>query len=89
MSATGQTQSARPGCRRFAALALAALLAGCATAPPVLLTPEEQYEPELVTVPPMTPLVEYPPIEPVEPPMQSATQTTPAAAPPVLSLIHI
>jgi len=65
---------------RFAAVALAALLAGCAATPPVVLTPEEQYEPELVTVPPVTPLVEYPPIEPVEPPLPMPT--TPPAAPP-------
>lgn len=69
--------------------ALAALwLAACATpqtAPlPEPLTPEEEAEPERVEVP--TPLVEYPPIEPVEPPMAVAPAdpvpaTTPAAAP--------
>jgi uncharacterized membrane protein YgcG len=58
----------------FAALWLAA----CATPvpPPVVMTPEEEYEPERVEVP--TPLVEYPPVEPVEPPIVAA----PAAADP-------
>jgi hypothetical protein len=54
-----------PGVQRSARLLVAcAWLAGCATpaAPP--LTAEEEYEPERVQVP--TPLVEYPPIEPVE-----------------------
>jgi hypothetical protein len=61
------------------------MLAGCASTPPVVLTPEEQYEPELATVPPITPLVEYPPIEPVEPPLPSpapATTVGPPASPP-------
>jgi hypothetical protein len=68
----------------LAGLAVAALLAGCASTPPtVVLTPEEQYEPELVTVPPITPLVEYPPIEPVEPPPpEPAPPSTPSAPAP-------
>jgi len=68
----------------LAGAALALLLAGCAAAPPVVLTPEEQYEPELVTVPPVTPLIEYPPIEPVEPPLPEpvpAPAPAPAASP--------
>ena len=59
----------RPGLRgALAVLALAAWLAGCATPtqPTVLLTPQEEFEPELVPAP--TLLVEYPPIELVEPP---------------------
>ena len=34
---------------------IAVLIAGCATKPAVELTPQEQYEPELVVIPPMTP----------------------------------
>ena len=34
------------------ALFIAVLLAGCATKSTILLTPQEQYEPETVTVPP-------------------------------------
>ncbi len=56
-----------------------ALLAGCASLPPPPpVTIDEEYEPERVEVP--TPLVEYPPIEPVEPPMP-ATQPLDAPAP--------
>ncbi len=63
--------------RRTVALLALATLAGCASLPPpVIVTPEEEYEPERVQVP--TPLIEYPPIEPVEPPV-----TGPVAAAPV------
>jgi signal transduction histidine kinase len=44
-----------------------AWLAACATAPETPMTLEEQYEPERVEVP--SPFIEYPPIEPVEPPI--------------------
>src|SRR6185503_3055213 len=67
--------------QRVVRLALVcAWLAGCATpsAPP--LTPEEEYEPERVQVP--TPLIEYPPIEPVELPLtQPPADPPPAPAP--------
>jgi hypothetical protein len=63
--------------RRAPILALIiVLIAGCATKSPVVLTPQEQYEPESVTVPPMTPAVETPPIDPIEP------APPPAARPP-------
>ena len=60
------------GASRFALIAL--LVAGCATRPAVELTPQEQYEPELVVIPPMTPAADPPPIEPVEPPRAVAPQ---------------
>ena len=67
-----------PALRGIALAAFCAVLGACATpAPPVIITPEEEYEPERVQVP--TPLVEYPPIEPVEPPIAAS----PAADPPV------
>ena len=52
---------------KLALLVLASWLAGCATSPqsPVTLTPQEEFEPEVVPAPTM--LVEYPPIEMVEP----------------------
>jgi len=53
-----------------------ALLAACATAPETPMTLEEQYEPERVQVP--SPFIEYPPIEPVEPPIVASVQPTPA-----------
>lgn len=62
--------------RSVAAMALAAI-AGCASMPPpVIITPEEEYEPERVQVP--TPLIEYPPLEPVEPPLANAVEPAPA-----------
>lgn len=78
-----------PALRRAMAAFALATMAGCAALPaPVIITPEEEYEPERVQVP--TPLIEYPPIEPVEPlfatPVASAPalETTPASvAPPV------
>ena len=66
----------------LALLALASWLAGCATSlpPTVTLTPQEQYEPEEVSAPTM--LVEYPPIEAVEPPpLTSPAAPSPSAAP--------
>jgi uncharacterized membrane protein YgcG len=55
-------------------------LAGCATPPAPVMTAEEEYEPERVQVP--TPLIEYPPLEPVEPPM---VQSPPVDLPPAVS----
>ena len=63
-----------------AAVAMAAL-AGCATPPPPVLQPDEDEEP-LLLGPPPTPMVEYPPIEPVEPPVP-ATEPAPAVPTPV------
>ncbi len=60
------------------ALALFAL-ASCTT-PPVV-QPDEDDEP-LVTPAPATPMVEYPPIEPVEPPVVAAPEPAPTPAPP-------
>ena len=69
------------------ALAMALCVAGCASPPAVVLTPEEQYEPELVTIPPATPPDDPVPIEPVEPPLPAPDppQTTPSPPPPVVT----
>ena len=54
------------------------LLAGCATPPPIVAADEDELE--RVTVPSL--LVEYPPIEPVEPPITSLPPSpAPARAP--------
>jgi hypothetical protein len=58
-----------------------AVLAGCATPPP-LLQPDEDDEPLVATMP-STPMVEYPPIEPVEPPVP-VPEPAPATPPRVL-----
>jgi len=62
-------------------VAAALAIAGCATGPGVELTPQEQYEPESVVVPPMTPAADPPPIEPVEPAVQPQSQTPPQPIP--------
>jgi len=62
-------------CRSWVAFA-ALLLAGCATPPPIVAADDDELE--MVTVPSL--LVEYPPIEPVEPPIASPT-VPPAPAP--------
>ncbi len=59
-------------CRAASMFALCAWLVGCAIAPPPPVTIEEQYEPELAQVP--TPLVEYPPLEPIEPVEMDSTE---------------
>ncbi len=65
------------------ALAFAFCVAGCASPPAVVLTPEEQYEPELVTIPPATPPADAAPIEPVEPPLPAPDPPPSAPSPPV------
>jgi len=61
-----------------------ALLAGCAM-PPLAVQPDEDEEP-MVTPAPSTPMIEYPPIEPVEPPIVTTeaapSPSAPAPAPP-------
>ncbi|HYT97963.1 MAG TPA: hypothetical protein VEO36_11635, partial [Casimicrobiaceae bacterium] len=61
------------------AVFIAVFLAGCAAQPTVVLTPQEQYEPESVTIPPMTPAAETPSVEPIEPP-PALTPAPPASA---------
>ena len=63
------------------AVGACAWLAGCATPTQPIISPDEEYEPERVEVP--SPLVEYPPVEPVEPPIvQQAPQPDPPASAP-------
>jgi uncharacterized membrane protein YgcG len=69
-------------CSRLAAVLLVvAALAGCATPPPYVATPDEDEEP-VVVEPPSPPLIEYPPIEPVEPPIVAPEATPAPASPP-------
>lgn len=74
---------------RLALLVLVGMLGGCAT-PPVPVSPRLEA-PAPIALPPATaPLVEYPPIEPVEPPLvpapapapQPSESVTPPAPPP-------
>jgi len=73
--------------RVLLAVLITVFMAGCATKPTVVLTPQEQYEPESVTILPMTPAAETPPIDPVEPPPPPASPperptSQPLAVPP-------
>ncbi len=74
---------------RIAALGFAAAMAACASTPPASTAspaqPDEEEEHVFVNEPPPQPMVEYPPIEPVEPPEIVGPSPTPApaiAAPP-------
>ena len=63
---------------RLATALIVLLLGACSTLPPQLLTPREELEPEAVPAPTM--LVEYPPIEPVEPQLPEPDPPQVAAA---------
>lgn len=70
---------------RLASMVLLLALAGCAATPAPVMTPDEEYDPESVL--PATPMVESPPIEPIEPPLPepppaAASQAAPVASPP-------
>jgi len=65
--------------RLLLAALLALLAAGCATTPLPEVTPDEEGEPVVIERP-STPLVEYPPIEPVEPPI-AEPEPVPVPAP--------
>ena len=73
--------------RLFARLAaaIALMLAACATPPTPIMPADEDYDPDAYVSAPATPLVESPPIEPIEPPLAPVT-TTPAPASPTPSL---
>ena len=76
MSAAGRPRCAHAWSLRVAVLGIA-LIAGCATPPPIV-QPDEDEEP-IVT--PATPMIEYPPIEPVEPPIVTPEPTPATSAP--------
>jgi hypothetical protein len=64
----------------LALLAAAGVLVGCAT-PPVVVPPVESVVPRVdLPMPVPTPLIEYPPIEPVEPPVAPGPAPAPAAS---------
>jgi len=67
--------------RALAAAAVAFAIAGCAT-PPAAVMPEDEPDPDTYVTPQFTPLVESPPVEPVEPPLPVVV----APAPPPTAL---
>jgi hypothetical protein len=62
-------------------LAVALSIVGCATPPTPIMPADEDYDPDAYVRPPATPLVESPPIEPIEPPLQPVVVGPPPAAP--------
>lgn len=63
---------------RFAALALAISVAGCASLPTPVM-PADENDPETYAIPDAEPMVESPPLEPVEPPLPAVSAAPPAA----------
>lgn len=68
---------------RIAAAAAAATIAGCASLPTPVM-PADENDPETFMTPPPTPMVESPPLEPVEPPLPIPPVPAPAPSPPQL-----
>jgi hypothetical protein len=63
------------------ALALVLGLAACATPPTPIMPADEDYDPDAYVSAAATPLVESPPIEPIEPPLPAITVAPPPSAP--------
>lgn len=63
---------------RLAALALAITVGGCASLPTPVM-PADENDPESYAVPDSQPMVESPPMEPIEPPLPAASATPPSA----------
>lgn len=63
---------------RLAAMALAMTMAACASLPTPVM-PADENDPETFATPPLTPMVESPPIEPVEPPLPNPPAPAPAS----------
>ena len=64
------------------AAAIALAIAGCASTPTPVMPADEDYDPDAYVTPPSTPLVESPPVEPVEPPLPAPSAIPPPQASP-------
>jgi hypothetical protein len=67
--------------RALAAIAVAFAIAGCATPPTPVMPADDDYDPDAYVAPQFTPLVESPPVEPVEPPLPVVAAPAPSAPP--------
>ena len=67
--------------RRALCLATAVAIAGCATPITPVMPAEEEYDPDTYVAPQFTPLVESPPVEPVEPPLPAIAPPEPSTTP--------
>jgi hypothetical protein len=78
---------------RLAASAIALSVTGCATTPTPIMPADEDYDPEAYVLAPLTPLIESPPMEPVESPLplpaplpaSPTAKSEPAGQPPAAS----
>lgn len=70
---------------RLTSTAMLLALAGCAVSPTPVTLPDDEYDPESA-LPPATPMIESPPLEPIEPPLPAKppapSDVAPAAASP-------
>jgi len=64
-----------------AAMAIAIAIGGCATPPTPVMPADEEYDPDAYVTPTFTPLVESPPVEPVEPPLAIVAAPAPTTRP--------
>jgi hypothetical protein len=67
--------------RRALCLVTAVAIAGCATPITPVMPAEEEYDPDTYVAPQFTPLVESPPVEPVEPALPSIAPPAPSTPP--------
>jgi len=67
--------------RALCVAAAAVAIAGCATPITPVMPAEEEYDPDAYVTPPFTPLVESPPVEPVEPPLAVLSAPAPSSNP--------
>lgn len=67
--------------RALCVAAAAVAIAGCATPITPVMPAEEEYDPDAYVTPPFTPLVESPPVEPVEPPLPASSDPAPPSNP--------
>jgi hypothetical protein len=68
--------------RALAASAVALAIAGCATPPTPVMPADDESDPDAYVTPQFTPLVESPPVEPVEPPLPIIAAPAPSSSSP-------
>lgn len=67
--------------RALCVAAAVVAIAGCATPITPVMPAEEEYDPDAYVTPSFTPLVESPPVEPVEPPLPAHSAPAPSSNP--------
>jgi hypothetical protein len=77
---THRASTSRGGMARFAVLLVAATMAGCASIPTPVM-PADADDPQTFATPEPAPMIESPPLEPIEPPLGSPPPAGPAPSP--------